>query len=226
MKLLLAEDTRDLNRAVTTVLMHEKYKVDSVFDGEEAIAHVERNAYDCVLLDIMMPKKDGLEVLAEIRRRHVTVPVILLTAKGEIEDRVAGLDAGADDYLPKPFAMKELLARIRSACRRSFGYNNERLTFCDVELDPETLSLSAKNSISLSIKEYELLETLIRNSDRSLSEETLIGRIWRDAANANGDTLWLYVSYLKGKLTSIGSDVTIEGSRGGEYRLSGKGIAG
>lgn len=220
MKILFAEDTRDLNRAVTTVLQHESYEVDSVFDGEEALLCVGRNAYDCIVLDIMMPKKDGLEVLAEIRKRHITVPVIMLTAKAEIEDRVAGLDAGADDYLPKPFAMKELLARIRSACRRTFGYNSERLIFGDVELDPETLSLTAKNSISLSMKEYELLETLIRNADRPLSEETLLGRLWRDAVGASGDTLWLYVAYLRGKLASIGSDVTIEGDRGEGYKLT------
>ena len=224
MKILFAEDTRDLNRAVTTVLQHESYEVDSVFDGEEALIRVGQNAYDCIVLDIMMPKKDGLEVLAEIRKRHITVPVIMLTAKAEIEDRVAGLDAGADDYLPKPFAMKELLARIRSACRRTFGYNSEHLTFGDVELDPETLSLTAKNSISLSIKEYELLETLIRNADFPLSEETLLARLWRDANGANGDTLWLYVAYLKGKLFSIGSVVTIEGNREEGYRLVGSRI--
>ncbi len=220
MKILFAEDTRDLNRAVTTVLQHESYEVDSVFDGEEALIRVGQNAYDCIVLDIMMPKKDGLEVLAEIRKRHITVPVIMLTAKAEIEDRVAGLDAGADDYLPKPFAMKELLARIRSACRRTFGYNSEHLTFGDVELDPETLSLTAKNSISLSIKEYELLETMIRNADFPLSEETLLARLWRDAVGASGDTLWLYVAYLRGKLASIGSDVTIEGDRGEGYKLT------
>ena len=220
MKILFAEDTKDLNKAVSTVLTIEKYDVDSVFDGEEALERLKTNAYDCIILDIMMPKKDGLEVLTELRKRHITSPVIMLTAKAEIEDRVAGLDAGADDYLPKPFALKELLARIRSACRRSSDYNKERVSFCGLELDPDNYELSAKNSIRLSVKEYELMQVLMKNADVPLSSGTLLERVWKRDENADADTLWLYISYLKGKLRAVGSTVTINGTKGGEFLLT------
>lgn len=220
MKILFAEDTKDLNKAVTALLTHEKHEVDSVFDGEDALARLKTNAYDCIILDIMMPKKDGLEVLKELRRRHITSPVILLTAKAEIEDRVAGLDAGADDYLPKPFAMKELLARIRSVCRRSGEYNTERLMFRGLELDPETYTLSAKNSIRLSVKEYDLMQILIKNADIPLTGAFLLDRVWRGDEHANDDTLRLYISYLNGKLTAVGASATIRKTSNGEYRLT------
>lgn len=219
MKILFAEDTKDLNRAVTVVLQHENYEVDNVFDGEEAAERIGRNAYDCIILDIMMPKKDGMQVLAEIRKRHITTPVIMLTAKAEIEDRVAGLDAGADDYLPKPFALKELLARIRSACRRSSEYGAAKLRVGDIELDPDSLALCAKNSVRLSVKEYELLQVLANNADLELAADTLLGRVWKNDENADADTVWLYVCYLNGKLRAVGSTWTVAGERGGRYRL-------
>ena len=220
MKVLFAEDTKDLNRAVTKVLEMEKYEVESVFDGQEAIEKIDGNAYDLIITDIMMPKKDGMEVLAHIRGRHITTPVILLTAKADIDDRVAGLDAGADDYLPKPFAIKELLARIRSVCRRYEITEKKEFSFEDVTLDAETLALAAKNSVRLSIKEFELMQTLMTEEGKGLNEEAIIGRVWKNDEKANKDTVWLYVSYLKGKLASVGSKVTIEGGRGGEYALS------
>lgn len=219
MKLLLAEDTRDLNRAVTAILRHEGYEVDSTFDGEDALEHIIGNGYDGIILDIMMPKKDGLEVLTETRRRHILTPVLLLTAKTEIDDRVAGLDAGADDYLPKPFAMKELLARVRSMVRRSGEYNMETLEFEDIVLSPDDFSLTAHNSIRLSIKEFELMQLLLSNRDVSLSTEVLLERIWKSEREAQADTVWLYVTYLKGKLRSIGSALTIAGELGGAFRL-------
>ena len=219
MKLLFAEDTKDLNKAVTALLTHENYEVDSVYDGEEALDRISSNAYDCIILDIMMPRKDGLQVLSELRRRHIVSPVIMLTAKAEIEDRVAGLDAGADDYLPKPFAMKELLARIRSACRRSTGYNAESLSFGDLALDSDSFTLSAKNSIRLSVKEYELLQVLICNADVYLSGEVLLERVWRGDENADENTLNLYISYLTGKLSAVGSSVTIKETQDGKFGL-------
>ena len=178
MKLLLAEDTQDLNRAVTALLRHQEYEVDSAFDGEEALEYIKRDCYDGIILDIMMPKKDGLEVLKELRSRHILTPVLLLTAKAEVDDRVAGLDAGADDYLPKPFAMKELLARIRAMTRRSSTY-----------------------------------------SEGDLTTEYLLSHVWKHEPEAQEDTVWLYISYLKGKLRSIGSPVTISGIRGGSFGL-------
>ena len=219
MKILLAEDTSDLNRAITAILKHENYEVDSVFDGEEASQKINKTDYDGVVLDIMMPKKDGIEVLKEMRNRHILTPVLLLTAKAEIDDRVAGLDAGADDYLPKPFAMKELLARIRSMTRRYVEYENESYEYADLVLDPKTFALSAKNSISLSVKEFELMQMFLANTDIEFSTEHILEKVWKNERNAQADTVWLYISYLRGKLSSVGSKVSIEGERGGSFRL-------
>ncbi|MBQ9411498.1 MAG: response regulator transcription factor [Oscillospiraceae bacterium] len=219
MKLLLAEDTADLNRAVSAALEFQHYDVDRAFDGEEALDFLRRESYDAVILDIMMPKKDGLEVLREIRARRDTTPVLLLTAKAEVDDRVAGLDAGADDYLPKPFAMKELLARIRSLIRRRDSFEGGALSYADVTLDPEGLVLLARNSVRLSIKEYELLRALMSNPDRELGTGWLLGHVWRGEPGAGEDTVWLYVSYLKGKLRSVGSAVTVRGEKGGGFAL-------
>ncbi len=219
MKLLFAEDTKDLNRAVTALLEHEKYEVDSVFDGEEALERINSSGYDGIILDIMMPKMDGMEVLKELRKRHILTPVLLLTAKAEIDDRVAGLDAGADDYLPKPFAMKELLARVRSMTRRHHMYDAESMNYGDIKIDPEKLELSSNNSIRLSVKEFELMQTLITNNDMALSTEILLERLWANEESAVSDTVWLYISYLKGKLASVGSRIRIEGERGGSFKL-------
>ena len=219
MKILLAEDTADLNKAVTTILKMQGYEVDSVFDGEQATEMINKTGYDGIILDIMMPKKDGLEVLTEIRKRHILTPVMLLTAKSEIDDRVAGLDAGADDYLPKPFAMKELLARVRSMTRRHAEYGSAEMRYADIILTPGDFALSSLNSVRLSIKEFELMQALLSNTDIELSTGSLIERIWKNEPDAEENTVWLYISYLKGKLASIGSSVTISGAKGGSFRL-------
>ena len=219
MKLLLAEDTRDLNHVITTALSHSGYDVDSAFDGEEALSFAEKNGYDAVILDIMMPKKDGLEVLRDLRARGIHAPVLLLTAKAEVDDRVTGLDAGADDYLTKPFALKELLARVRAMTRRRTEYSDQDLSFGDFHLNGQTFELSSENSVRLSVKEFELLQALILSSDKELPSSFLLQRVWGDAPEANDDTVWLYISYLKGKLRSISSTVQIEGERQGQFRL-------
>jgi len=220
MKLLLAEDTQDLNRAVTALLKHEDYEVDSVFDGEEALNSIMLSDYDGVILDIMMPKKDGLEVLREMRRRHIMTPVLLLTAKAEIDDRITGLDAGADDYLPKPFAMKELLARIRSMTRRTTAYTVTELCFEDITLNPKESVLSAHNTVSLSKTEFELMQVLMANKDTELTTEYILSHVWKNDEKAHKDTVWLYINYLKGKLKSVGSRVTILGEKGGSFVLT------
>ncbi len=220
MRLLLAEDTQALNRAVTVLLEQSGYDVDSVFDGEAAMERILSSGYDGIILDIMMPKKDGLQVLSELRARHVLTPVLLLTAKAEVDDRVAGLDAGADDYLPKPFAMKELLARVRSMTRRHSVFDSAPRQFGDIILDTEQLSLTAFNSIRLSAQECELLQLLMANTDTDLNTEVIISDIWKNEPDATADTVWLYISYLRGKLRSIGSSVTIVGDRGGSYRIT------
>ena len=219
MKILFAEDTADLNRAVSAALKIQGFDVDSVFDGEEALTMLTKEGYDCIILDIMMPKKDGLEVLKELRKRHILTPVLLLTAKAEVDDRVTGLDAGADDYLPKPFAMKELMARVRSMVRRRDIYEDNAITCQDVTLDPAEMVLSSRNSVRLSIREYELMRTLMSNSDVELSTSFLLDHIWRNEQGAQEDTVWLYISYLKGKLVSVGSSITIAGEKGGGFRL-------
>lgn len=219
MKLLLAEDTRDLSRAETVILQHEGYEVDPVYDGEEALERIGSDVYDGIILDIMMPKKDGLEVLKQIRARGLNTPVLLLTAKTEVDDRVAGLDLGADDYLTKPFAMKELLARVRTMLRRHADYTVRELTVADVTLHSDSLEMVCQNAIRLSIREYELMEMLMRNVDRDLPTDLLISKVWATEPGADADTVWLYISYLRRKLASISSKVEISGERSGSYRL-------
>lgn len=219
MKLLLAEDTKDMNRVITAALQHEGYAVESVYDGEAALEEIRRNGYDGVILDIMMPKKDGITVLQELRAENISVPVLLLTAKAEVDDRVAGLDAGADDYLTKPFAIKELLARVRAMTRRRTDYAARKLSFGDIRLDNETFELSCTNSVRLCVKEFELLQSLVLNAGRDISTGYLVEHVWEGAAAAGEDTVWLYISYLRGKLRAVNSRVTIEGEKGGNFRL-------
>lgn len=220
MKILLAEDTRDMNHVLTAALTHEGYDVDSAFDGEEALDFVRTNGYDAMVLDIMMPKKDGLQVLKKLREENIVTPVLLLTAKAEVDDRVNGLDAGADDYLTKPFAMKELLARVRAMTRRKTEYAAKKLQYGDFSLDDEKFELSCENSVRLSVKEFELLQALILNQNHEVSTQYLLEHVWDGAEEAGPDTVWLYISYLRGKLRSVASNVEIEGERGSSFRLT------
>lgn len=220
MKILLAEDTRDMNHVLTAALTHEGYDVDSAFDGEEALDFARTNGYDAMVLDIMMPKKDGLQVLKELREENIVTPVLLLTAKAEVDDRVNGLDAGADDYLTKPFAMKELLARVRAMTRRKTEYAAKKLQYGDFSLDDEKFELSCENSVRLSVKEFELLQALILNQNHRVSTQYLLEHVWAGAEEAGPDTVWLYISYLRGKLRSVASNVEIEGERGSSFRLT------
>jgi len=219
MKLLLAEDTVDLSRAICAVLQHEGYEMDPVYDGEEAMTHLLADSYDGIILDIMMPKKDGLQVLSELRAHQIRTPVLMLTAKAEVDDRVTGLDTGADDYLTKPFVMKELLARVRAMTRRHDDYSGRSLSYRNVRLDAGSFELSGENTIRLSIKEFELMQQLILNAGRPLTTEFLLGHVWADDPGAGADTVWLYISYLRGKLRSVASEAEIEGERGGHFLL-------
>ena len=224
MKLLLAEDTRDLYRAVSAVLTHEGYRVDSVYDGTSALEHIRQDTFDVIVLDIMMPGMNGLEVLAALRKLGIVTPVLLLTAKAEVDDRVAGLDAGADDYLTKPFAMKELLARIRTLTRRHQDYTAKVLRFGDISLATDSFELKSANSIRLSAREFELMQVLILNADRDLDTGFLLGHVWENDPAASEEAVWLYISYLRGKLQAIDSKTIITGSRGGSFRLTGDDI--
>ena len=219
MKLLLAEDTRDLSRALCAVLTHEGYDVDPVYDGEEASEHIAQDSYDVIILDIMMPKKNGIQVLKDLRAMNIVTPVLMLTARTEVDDRVTGLDAGADDYLTKPFAMKELLARIRALAKRRSQYFAASLSYGDLSLSPESFELKCENSVRLSIKEFELMEALISEAGRPLSTRQILDRVWPSESDAQEDTVWLYISYLKRKLKSIDSRVLLLGKRGGDFYL-------
>ncbi len=226
MKILLAEDTKDMNRVLTVALEHEGYTVDSALDGLQASEFIEKNGYDVIVLDIMMPKKDGLQVLTDLRAAHITTPVLMLTAKAEIDDRVTGLDAGADDYLTKPFAMKELLARVRAMNRRKSDYNDDSVqeqsmvSYGDIILDNGSLEMRCENAVRLSNKEFELLSALISHQGEFLDTPYLLHHVWADSPKAQEDTVWLYIMYLKAKLKAVASNVVIEGEKGGSYRLT------
>lgn len=225
MKILVAEDTRDLNRALEVILEQSGYEVTCVFDGREALDRALSQSFDGIILDIMMPKMDGLEALREMRGRGIVAPVLLLTAKAEVDDRVVGLDAGADDYLPKPFAMKELLARVRALCKRRSGYSDVDLSFGDIRLRADTFELACENTVRLSVKELELMQLLIRNADHSLASEFVLGRIWEDDRSATGETLALYVSYLRAKLKAVASTLAVMVNDEGGIRLVAREVA-
>lgn len=219
MKLLLAEDERELSGAVARVLKHNNYTVDAVYDGAEALEYLTYGEYDGVILDIMMPKADGLTVLRTIRAQGNNVPVILLTAKSEVDDRVEGLDAGADDYLSKPFAMKELLARIRAMTRRK---NDVISTYSvgNLTLNPGQFTISAdKGEIRLSGKEFQMMEMLVKNSNVLISTEKFMESVWGYDSEAEINGVWVYISSLRKKLQSIGANVNIKAVRGLGYRL-------
>ena len=219
MKILLAEDEKELSRAVTAILEHAKYAVDAAYDGEEALTLAENNAYDVMIFDIMMPKMDGIELLKRVRQSGNYTPVIMLTAKSEIDDRITGLDAGADDYLTKPFAMGELLARLRSMTRRSTSYTPTKLHVGSVTLDTEEQEMRSENSIRLAGKEARLMEYLMQNAGKSLSTEELFRHIWGKDENAGPKIVWMYISFLRNKLRAINADLVIEGEQNGSFSL-------
>lgn len=220
MRLLLAEDEKDLSRALTTILERSNYSVDAVYDGEEALAYLNSNNYDGAILDIMMPKMDGLTLLKTIRKQGNPVPVLLLTAKSEIDDKVEGLDAGANDYLTKPFAAKELLARIRAMTRESTAAVNSSLHMGNLSLDLATFTLSSPNgSFRLANKEFQMLEMLMGNPGQLISSERFLERIWGYDSEVEINVVWVYISYLRKKLTSLGANVQIKAARNAGYFL-------
>ena len=219
MRLLLAEDEKDLSRALTAILEHSKYAVDAVYDGRTAVEKAQSNAYDAMIFDIMMPELDGIQALKIIRSKGDYTPVLLLTAKSEIEDRITGLDAGADDYLTKPFAMGELLARIRSMTRRTGSYSPKKLSVGSVVLDTEEQEISRENSIRLASKESKLMEYLMVNNGKKLSTEEIFTHVWGNDDNSNSKVVWMYISFLRSKLVSINADIEITGEENGSYIL-------
>ena len=220
MRILVADDERDLAQALEAMLKREHYSVDVVYDGQDALDYGLAENYDCLVLDIMMPHRDGLEVLRQLREKGVATPVLLLTAKGEVADRIRGLNAGADDYLSKPFAMGEFMARVRALTRRSGVFTPDQLTVGDLTLDRATFELSANgSSVRLGNREYQLLELLMRQQGRYLSTEELMERIWGYESEAELSVVWAYISYLRRKLEGLHAHVRIAASRGRGYML-------
>ena len=218
MKILLAEDEKDMSAALVAILTHSGYEVDPVYDGEAAVQMAQRHFYDCMVFDIMMPKLDGVQALQQIRDGGDVTPVIMLTAKSEVADRINGLDAGADDYLTKPFAMAELLARLRAMTRRSTAFTPQKLQTGSVSLDVAEQELCSTNAVRLSAKETKLMQLLMLNADKDLTTGEILSRVWPDEEE-DEKIVWIYISYLKEKLAAIDADVTITGGEGGPFRL-------
>ena len=220
MRLLLAEDEKELAKALAVILRHNNYSVDVVHNGEDALCYLENADYDGAILDIMMPKVDGLTVLRRIREGGNVIPVLILTAKSEIDDRVEGLDAGADDYLTKPFAMKELLARVRAMLRRRTESVDTKLSFGDLTLELSSCMLCCGEAKTrLTNKEFQMLEMLITADGGIISVERFMDKIWGYDSETEQNVVWVYVSYLRRKLLSIGSKVEIEAHRNLGYSL-------
>lgn len=221
MKLLLVEDEKELSKAIKKVLEVNKYDVEVAYDGLEALELIEYGIYDAIILDIMMPKVDGITVVKKMRQDKDNTPVLILTAKAELDDKVLGLDAGADDYLTKPFAMKELLARIRSITRRK-GEVIESYKLGNMKLDSETFELCASSRVRLTTKEYRLMEYLIRNKNMLLSTEKILDSVWEYDTDVELNVVWVFISSLRKKMEQIGANYTIKSVRGVGYQLEEK----
>ena len=222
MRLLLAEDEASLSRAIVTILKKNNYTVDAARDGVEALEYLETNEYDGVILDVMMPRLDGISVLKQIRKSGNNVPIMMLTAKADIDDKVEGLDGGANDYLTKPFAVKELLARIRAMTRNGSKAQQQdsKLRFGNITLDCAAFELSSPyGSFTLANKEFQMLELLMRNPEQIISAEQFMDKIWGFESNAESNVVWTYISYLRKKLEVLKADVRIKARRNVGYSL-------
>ena len=223
MKLLLAEDEIAMSEAVTDILTYHKYSVDAVYNGADALDYALASQYDGVILDIMMPKMDGIEVLKRLRAAGCTVPVLLLTAKAEVDDRIRGLDAGADDYLPKPFSIRELLARVRAMLRRRENFTPDVVRVGNIALDQRRgLIACGDETQPLSALEYRLMELFALNPGICFSAGALLERIWGLDSDAEEGSVWVYISYLRKKLAKLGASVEIHSRRGVGYSLEVK----
>lgn len=220
MRILLAEDERELSNALVAILKHNHYSVDAVYNGTDALNYGMSQNYDGIVLDIMMPKMNGIDVLKLLRSRGVETPVLLLTAKAELDDKILGLDSGADDYLTKPFAMGELMARIRALTRRNTGFAPNKLTIGNITLNRENFELSSENgSVRLGNKEFQMLEMLMSNPNLLISTEKFMDRIWGYDSEAEINVVWVYISYIRKNLASIGANIEIKATRGVGYTL-------
>lgn len=224
MRLLLCEDEKALSDALVAILRHNNYSVDAVYNGTDAVEYIKSGIYDGIVLDIMMPGLDGIGVLRNVRAAGIDTPVIILTAKSEVEDKIMGLDSGADDYLTKPFDVGELLARIRAMTRRKSTICDNILTLGDIRLDRLSFELiGAKGRVSLTAKEFQIMEILMQNKGQLISAELLMEKIWGYDSDTDINVVWTYISYLRKKLGALGSTVTIRAVRGIGYLIEEKG---
>ena len=220
MRILLAEDERELSRALVAILEHAGYVVDAALDGEEALYDLDINDYDIAILDIMMPKVDGLTVLKTIREKGLALPVLMLTAKSEIRDRVAGLDAGANDYLTKPFAASELLARIRVLTRTTPTVAKRELRFGDISIDERASQLVCGDErIDLTAREFQMMEMLVTAKGSKLSTDAFMRKVWGSLSDVETSVVWVNLSNLRKKLARVGSSVRISALRNVGYFL-------
>ena len=220
MRLLLAEDEASLSRAIVAILKKNNYEADAVYDGEAALDWLASNNYDGVILDVMMPKLDGFTVLRRLRAAGNSVPVLMLTAKSEVDDKVMGLDAGANDYLTKPFAARELLARIRAMTRTQSAQNTSQMRMGNICLNRATFELSSPTgSFRLASKEFQMMELLLANPRHLISTERFMERIWGQDSDADIHVVWVYISYLRKKLAALNADIQIKATRNAGYTL-------
>ncbi len=224
MKILLAEDERSMSNALKAILTKNNYSVDAVFDGEEAASYALACEYDVIIMDIMMPKMNGIDSLKEIRKKGCTVPVIMLTAKSEVDDKVMGLDAGANDYLTKPFATKELLARLRALTRSPQVAADNSLHVGNLTLDRGTFELyTPSGKYRLAGKEFQMIEMLMATPGMLISTEKFMDKIWGIDSEADISVVWTYISFLRKKLVSLEANVQINAKRNAGYTLEAKG---
>lgn len=223
MRILIAEDEVGIAKALKLVLEKNRYAVDMVHNGLDALDYILSVGYDTIVLDIMMPGLDGLEVLRRAREHGIHTPVLFLSAKGEVEDRIAGLDAGADDYLPKPFVMGEFLSRVRALARRSGNYSDDIVRVGDTELNVSSYTLSCRSeSVRLNNKEFQLMELFMRNRGRVFSTDALMQKVWDLDTEAETDVVWTYIGFLRKKLRGLRSGIEIKTIRGAGYALEEK----
>lgn len=220
MRILLAEDERSLSRAIVALLERNGFSADAVYDGQEALEYLAAGNYDALILDVMMPKLDGFGVLKALRSQGNNIPILMLTARSEVDDKVAGLDGGANDYLTKPFATKELLARIRAMTRTAGTQATNDLTCGNITLNRSTFELSSTaGSFRLANKEYQIMELLLRNAGQVVSAERLLERVWGYDSEAEVNVVWVYISYLRKKLAALNADIQIRAIRSVGYAL-------
>lgn len=223
MRLLLAEDERELSAALCAILTHNNYSVDAVYNGRDALDYLTNGNYDAAILDIMMPETDGLTVLRRAREAGCKLPILILTARSEVDDRVRGLDLGADDYLTKPFAARELLARIRAMTRRPGEISSTVLQYENLSLDRATFELSTPSGVfRLGNREFQIMEMLLENPGQIIPTERFLEKIWGYDTESDVSVVWVNISYLRKKLDALGAQVTIRATRGVGYSLEGR----